>query len=318
VRGLAKDFIRRYDPDVVKFDFGYELPSLSEGAPKDMACAGERLLMKGLDVVVGAMKEVKPDVVVMYYALSPLFIQHFDLHSPDDMMFSAGEYNLEANRRFFFSSLLGEIGMPTYSSSGYDWITAREIWFDATAMGTIGSLHSFAGDEQNSGPTPERIAKFNGLSNVLRPTNLFSIEPLDGVTLSSQNGARSSSWARIEEGRVTFLALRDRRLDGTKGAGRYGDRVETNAQVVVASKTDESIFASAKLGIVPFGDGDLTILREDHTPTLVSVVAHRLGGSSHAVRRTVQGGLLQIPFRERSPDGTAIEWIEVDVTRGGE
>ncbi len=36
LRERVKTFVSRYKPDLVKFDFGYELPSLSDGAPKNM------------------------------------------------------------------------------------------------------------------------------------------------------------------------------------------------------------------------------------------------------------------------------------------
>ena len=65
-------FARRYKPDLVKFDFGYEIPALDTVAPHDMNWAGERMLWKGLDVVTKAMREENPDIVVMYYELSPL------------------------------------------------------------------------------------------------------------------------------------------------------------------------------------------------------------------------------------------------------
>lgn len=42
LRKQAKKFAERYTPDLVKFDFGYELPPLSTAAPKDMNLAGER------------------------------------------------------------------------------------------------------------------------------------------------------------------------------------------------------------------------------------------------------------------------------------
>ncbi|HNE06197.1 MAG TPA: hypothetical protein PLT08_16850, partial [Anaerolineales bacterium] len=142
LRQRAKDFIRRYQPDLIKFDFGYELPSLDVSAPQDMNFAGERLLQKGLEVIVGAMKEENPDLVIMYYGLSPLLIDYYDLHSPDDLVYCVGDYDLESNRRILFSSLCGELGMPTYSSSGYDWDSAIDIWFDTVASGSLGSLHS--------------------------------------------------------------------------------------------------------------------------------------------------------------------------------
>lgn len=74
LRERARRFARRYRPDLIKFDFGYELPPLATAAPKDMSWAGERMLLKGLEVVVGALREENPDIVVMYYSLSPLLL----------------------------------------------------------------------------------------------------------------------------------------------------------------------------------------------------------------------------------------------------
>jgi hypothetical protein len=103
-----------------------------------MNWAGERMMHKGLEVIVKAMQHEHPDIAIMYYELSPLFADYFDLHSLDDMFMAKGEYELEPNRRIFFSGLCGEFGMPTYGSSGYDWDSQREIWFDSVATGTIG------------------------------------------------------------------------------------------------------------------------------------------------------------------------------------
>ena len=159
---LARGFMRRYKPDLLKFDFGYELPAVGIAAPLDKNWTGERLMLKGLEVVIKAMREENPDLVVMYYNLSPLFLDYFDLHSTDDLDMAAGEYDLEANRRIFFSSLLGPLGVPTYGSSGYDWASAPNIWFDLAAVGTLGSLNDFKGDEQGEGAAADFIAKYNG------------------------------------------------------------------------------------------------------------------------------------------------------------
>ena len=239
LRRTAKAFINRYHPDLVKFDFGYELPSLNEGAPKDMNWAGEKLLAKGLEVVVNAMREENPDLVVMYYSLSPLFNAYFDLHSPDDLFMCAREYDLEANRRFFFSGLLGEIGMPTYGSGGYDWSTMPQIWFDSAAVGTLGSLNSFSGDEEDERATPERVAKFNGLAQALRAANTFSIRPVGADYVSPTRGARAPSWARLENNEVVLLALRHGGILKMRRPSKFEDLVQVTASVVVASRTEE-------------------------------------------------------------------------------
>jgi len=310
---LARKFIRRYQPDLVKFDFGYELPGLAEGAPSDMKWAGERLLAKGLEVVVRAMRQENPDLVVMYYSLSPLFNEYFDLHSPDDLFMCAKEYDLEANRRFFFSGLLGEIGMPTYGSGGYDWSTMPEIWFDSAVVGTLGSLNSFSGDEEDERPTPERVAKYNGLAQLLRPSNTFSIRPIAADYVSPTRGARSPSWARMENGEVVLLALRAGGGFGGKEAAKFGDLADTSASVVVASKTAEGIERASKLAVVPYGDGELRIRRAGAEMKPAVIIEHAWGNRlGKSVSIPVKDGTLTIPLRERTDDGSPVEWIEVN------
>jgi hypothetical protein len=316
LRARARRFAERYKPDLVKFDFGYELPPLSVAAPKDMAWAGERLMLKGLEVVVNGMREVNPDLVVMYYCLSPLFMEYLDLHSPDDLFLAAGEYDFEANRRFFFSSLLGELGMPTYGSGGYDWVSMPEIWFDSALIGTLGSLNSFAGDERDSMPTPERIAKYNGLSQALRTSNYFTIEPVDAEYLGVTRGAHSSSWARFESGELVGVALRTRRLNGQWGTAKFRDIVQTSATVVVTSQTSDGITTATKLAVVPYGEGELAIERSSEQASPVAVTEHYFGGTSKQRRIEIRDGKLRLALRERDEEGSPVEWIELKVLAG--
>jgi hypothetical protein len=314
LRDRAKEFVRRYKPDLVKFDFGYEIPALDTVAPHDMSWAGERLLWKGLDVVVKALREENADIVVMYYELSPLFTEHLDLHSPDDLFMATGEFDLEANRRFFFSSLCGEFGMPTYGSSGYDWITGPSIWFDSVVVGTIGSLASFYGNAApGDGATPERVAKYNGLTHLVRPSNQFSIVPLDADFEAPTRGAHASSWARWENGQIVLVALRKQRLDGSAGSGKFRDLVSTTASVVVAARSKESIGRAPQLGVVPYGDGELTLNREAAATVSAQATEHYFGGSHQTKPLAFEKGYLRVPLRERAEDGSLVEWIEISI-----
>jgi hypothetical protein len=312
LRKMAKEFVRRYKPDFVKFDFGYEIPSLALAAPKDMSWAGEQFLSKGLEVIVEAMREENPDLVVLYYSLSPLLLDYIDLHSPDDMWMCMGEFDLEANRRFFFSSLLGEIGMPTWGSGGYDWVSAPEIWFDTAALGALGSLLSFSGPQAEKYCKPERVAKFNGLAQAARASDSFSMVPLDAAYLGPERGAHSSSRARIENGEVVLVALRERRLDGRKGSGRFRDLVASTTSVVVASKTSDGLARTAKLAVVPCGDGELTLKREPARLAHADATEHYFGGGHKIKRLSTENGHLHVTLRERAEDGSVVEWLEVN------
>ena len=312
MRRQAKEFMRRYRPDFLKFDFGYEIPSLNVVAPHDMAWAGERFMMKALEVSIGAMREVNPDLVVLYYSLSPLFLDYFDLHSPDDLGRCTGDFDLEANRRFFFSSLLGELGMPTWGSSGYDWPTAPDIWFDSAAVGTLGSLLSYWGPEAKALGKPEIIAKYNGLAHAVRPANTYSMTLVDEAYHGPARGAHASSWARKEKGEVVLVALRERRFDGRKAGMKFEALVSTSASVVVASKTSEGLGRAAKLAVVPYGAGVVTVRRESSASA--TLTEHYFGGGAKTRHARIENGRLTVPLRERAEDGSIVEWIEVDIS----
>jgi len=315
---LARRFVRRYKPDLLKFDFGYELPAVGEAAPWDKSWCGERLMLKGLEVVIKAMREESPDLVVMYYNLSPLFLDYFDLHSPDDLYQVAGEYDVEANRRFYFSSLMGRLGVPTYGSTGYDWASAPNIWFDSAAVGTIGSLNDFQGDEQGEAATPDRVARYNGIAQTLRGTGTFEILPLDTIDEAPTLGAHARSWARFEEGQLVLLAQRPPEAGAVNPLmqpipldKRVANAVESAVPVVVSSRTAASIARAGTLAIAPYGGGEIVIRREQGTRA--EVRSHYFGGGESVEPVAIEGGKLKITARERDAGGKPLEWIEARI-----
>jgi len=314
----VRKFMRRYSPDVFKFDFGYELPALSVAAPKDMAYAGERLMQRGLDVVIAAMKQEKPDLVVMYYNLSPLFLNYFDLHSLDDLVLNFGDYDVEANRRIFFSSLMGRLGVPTYGSTGYDWATAPHIWFDSAAVGTIGSLNDFRGDEQSETGTPEIIARYNGIARILRPSTKFEIVPIGGIPIAASLGAHARSWARFEGGNLVLLAWRpygpdeESPLAANLNDSRIRDAVRSSAPVIVASRDSYGITRSASLGIVFYGGGTVDIRRTHGSRA--AIVSHYFGGATSLSQAAIVNGRLKLTVELRGKDAQPLEWVEVTIS----
>ncbi len=313
IRDVARRYVQTYKPDLVKFDFGYELPALSVAAPKDMRFAGERILHKGVEVVVSAMREVNPDLAVMYYSLSPLYADFFDLHCTDDLFLNQDEYNLEANRRIFFGSLLGELGIPTDGSGGYDWRSMRDIWFDSAPTGTLGSLLSFTGDEEGEGPDSAIVAKFNGLTHLLRPTVTFRLEAVEWAAISATRGARSPSWARWEGDNLTLVALRKGHWNGGPVSGRYRDIASTTAPLVLASKTGDDLRRSNLLALVPFGDGEVTLKTEASIPRRADIVEHLFGGKKKLTSLKLTAAECRVSFREKDEQGTPVEWVEINV-----
>jgi hypothetical protein len=269
-------------------------------------------------VVIKAMREENPDLVVMYYQLSPLFLDYFDLHSTDDLFLASGEYDLEANRRLYFSSLLGPLGIPTYGSSGYDWASAPNIWFDSTATGTIGSLNDFHADEEDEGSTPELVAKYNGLTKVLRPTNTFEVLPLGAISHAPTFGAHARSWARIEGGELVLFAFRppvpgeDNPLASQTSDARVKDVVRAHAPVVVSSQGSEGITRSSKLAIVSYGGGEIFVRRLQGKQA--EIVSHYFGNTVVPGRASIEDGFLKVVVAERDSAGKPLEWIEVHIS----
>ena len=212
---------------------------------------------------------------------------------------------------FTFSSLLGPLGVPTYGSSGYDWASSPNIWFDSAAVGTIGSLNDLVRDEEGEGPTPELIAKYNGVAKTLRPTNFFEIVPLGGVSQAPTRGAHARSWARLEGGQLVLFAYRpptageEYALAEKSSDPRIKDVLSASAPVIVSSKTAESIVHSNSLAVVAYAPGEIKIRRDSGKRAVI--VSHYFGGATVRDAVKIQDGQLKLqpsmPQRRRAVAG---------------
>lgn len=300
-----RHFVRRYDPDLVKFDFGYELPSLSTARPADARYSGELLLGRALEVIVCALRAANPDIAVMYYSLSPLVLDFVDQHCHDDMYLCVDEYELENNRRLFFSSLLAELGVSVYGSGGYDTKSMPDIWFDSAVAGPIGSLNAFAGDEHDATMDAELIALYNGLSAIGGRVGPCTVKPLTPVSVGSTYGARSRSWLRYEHGRLTSAAIRA--ADANRLPADCG--LLSDMPVVVTSLTAQDVASSRRIGVVPFGVGTVHIERDDCSTGYL--VNHRLGAQPETEQLERRGTGIAISAAPRRAEQAPLEWIEV-------
>ena len=108
-----------------------------------------------------------------------------------------------------------------------------------------------------------------------------------------------------------LIALRHHRLDGGDGAGQYGDILKTTASVIVSSKTDDDITRSAKLAVVPYGDGSMAIRRDSAKPTTAEVQVHAFDGQTNSYPAQVRDGWLPLELHEHAKSGSPVEWMEV-------
>ena len=215
-----------------------------------------------------------------------------------------------------FSSLLGPLGVPTYGSSGYDWASSPNIWFDSAAMGTLGCLNDLQDDEQGERSTPERIAQYNGLTQVLRRSSTFEILPIDTISEAPTLGAHARSWARFENGQLVLLAWRppvpgeENPLSAqSSNDPRVRDAIQCSMPVVVASRTSEGIGHSDRLALVPYGSGDIVLRCGEGKQA--EIRSHYFGDTMVLETASVAGGRLRLVARDRNAAGKPLEWIEV-------
>lgn len=317
---LIQRFVARYSPDLVKFDFGYELPGLGESRPYDADFAGERLLHKALEVVVGALRAAKPEIAIMYYSLSPLLFPFVDQHSHDDQYLAVDDYDLEGNRRGFFSSLLAERGLSVYPSGGYDWRTMPQIWLDSAVLGPVGSLNAFDGDEHGDGADPVAIALFNGLAALTRPPAPCRIDPLSAPSVGGLRGAGSRSWLRYERGQLVTAAVR--REDN--GRLPTDCPIRPDGNVVVASLDARSIGSADRIGVVSVGPARVVIQHE--SARAATALAHCSDGSRRTFTMQASADRVELtldPIAWSAPGAEAdasaapvfVEWTEISFGR---
>jgi len=305
LRERAAYLVRAYRPALVKIDFGYEIPRPDVAGPGDPAWGGERLFLKFLQVVVGAIKEADPDVAVLYYCLTPLFNHYLDQSGVDDLWMSRGAYAAGFARRALLTSLCGAFGVVPYGSSGYDWRSIAEIWLDTAVIGTPGVIAPLAGDEYGERLTPALAARYNGVARVARRTPRFDVAFYDADLVDPSAGPVARSWGRVEQGRTVLVALRP----DASGRAVAPGVAEADAAVIVGSLSDAAIADAPAVGIVPFAPGSVRIERA--APGAVTARARLLGGATVPHPVTSRASAVEVALAPETPAGAPVEWIEL-------
>jgi hypothetical protein len=150
---------------------------------------------------------------------------------------------------------------------------------------------------------------------VIRKTNQFSVKPLDPIFDAVTRGAHASSWARLEDGEVTLLALRTEGLDGGRDIRQFEELANTTASVVIASTTQRGLGSTVGLAVVPYGDGLVTLNFSSEAYTVAEITEHYLIGESLTNRLNIENGRLEVPLRESTAGGELTTWIAITILR---
>jgi hypothetical protein len=172
----------------------------------------------------------------------------------------------------------------------------------------LGSLHSFDGDEKGDLPKEEWIAKYNGLSAILRQGSTFQVNPIGAKWQGGFRAAFAPSWERIEGDKTVLLALRPYQFDGKPADHPYKDALQTNLMLVAASLTDDELWRAKRIGIVPFGDGTFTFKTTHHR--IANVIEHYFSGHHHVTTVMWEGQFIELTLQQVH-DHEIVEWVEV-------
>lgn len=285
----TKRLVSLYKPVLLKLDFGYGLPGPDVSAPRDPEFRGEKLCRQLLNIITKAAKAVKPDITIIYYGISPLLHDTFDLLSLDDMgdCGSSPEYEISGHsQRCMWAALTSSQGIPANTSSGYFWKTLDEILLDTAVTGVNGSVLAYR-DERANIMSPSQICRWRAIQKWHRRTTLWNPLWLD-VNMGGHGSEPSiSSWGRKEREdgiyKIFSLSLRGKpesicsfsELEGIEFTGKWA----------VISQDDKDIYSSHMLAIIPFSTGNIKIARK-----FTSVQQLRLDGTGEEKKDELVAG----------------------------
>ncbi len=118
LRERTVTLMKKYQPALLKFDFGYGLPNPNVGGPRDPSLRGERYCLTLLKIVADAARSVSRDVSIEYYSIHPLVRSIANVVSMDDLG-DAGLQEAAGHRQWSVWSALAGHGTGIMASSGY-------------------------------------------------------------------------------------------------------------------------------------------------------------------------------------------------------
>lgn len=250
--------MKNIQPKLIKLDFGYGMPSPDRGVPRNPELRGERYCFELMKIISKAAKSVDPDVTIMYYGISPLFLPVVDMVSLDDqgdLWYAVKEGH---DQWSIWASLLSDQQVAISGSSGYDWHKDDEVVLNSFILGSPGAV--LATHLDDGSPVPEKyLNRRLALNTWFRKTVQW--EP---VWLNSHLGGLTGPpqlkcWGRQEkiDGKDELTAL-------VLSAGNQVDLEELKpfeweGRWALVSQTGGGILNTSQLAVIPFDAGFISI-----------------------------------------------------------
>lgn len=255
----TRKLINEYKPRLIKLDFGYALPDPNMGVPKNPEYRGERYCNELIKLISSEAKSVDPNIIVMYYGISPLWLPYLDIISLDDQ----GDFGYAVRNGHqewsMWASLISDRNVMVCGSSTYNWRDDVEVLLNSIVLGVPGSSLPIVQDDGKTIPE-QYINRRLAVNSWFRRTILWEPNWFNSYRGGLGRPPELKCWGREEmlagKKMLTSLVLReDKEHENVNPTGINGLQWSGNWSIV--SQDDLDITASKKLAIIPFSAGKL-------------------------------------------------------------
>lgn len=252
----TRKVMRQLKPRLIKLDFGYGMPNPDMGVPKDPKFRGERSSYEMVRLIAEAAKSIDPNVIILYYGISPLWAPLVDMVSLDDqgdLWYDTRQGHAEWS---MWASLLSKQNVAISGSSSYEWRTDDEVLMNTIILGSPGAV--LPTELENGDPVPPRFLNRRlAVNKWYRRSILWEPAWLNSHAGSMEAPPKLRCWGRMERiaGKdvMTALTLREdanKQLDeDIRWTGNWG----------LIAQDDQAITTSTRLAVIPFSEGKLEL-----------------------------------------------------------
>lgn len=288
IQTRTRKTMQQLQPGLIKLDFGYGLPNPNMGVPVNPLYRGERYSFELVRLITEAAKSVNPNVVMLYYGISPLWAPVMDMVSLDDqgdLWYDTRQGHQEWS---IWASLLSKQGVALSGSSSYDWLTDDEVLMNTVILGTPGAV--LPSELDNGTPVPlQYLHRRWAVNKWYRRTVLWEPCWLNSYTGGVDGPPQLRCWGRMENKQLTALTLRESSNKELKGTPAANIRWTGNWSLI--SQDGKAITATDTLAVIPFSAGRLTL---PYAKQPLKVTAQGMGGHVSAGSWSWKNGWLTI------------------------
>jgi hypothetical protein len=211
-----------------------------------------------MKIISEAAKSVDPDVTIMYYGISPLFLPIVDMVSLDDqgdLWYAVKEGH---DQWSIWASLLSDQQVAISGSSGYDWHKDDEVVLNSFILGSPGAV--LATHLDDGSPVPKKyLNRRLALNTWFRKTVQWEPIWLNSHLGSLTGPPELNCWGRQEKidgkDELTALVLSEAGKVDLKELEAFG----WEGRWALVSQTGEGILTTRQLAVIPFDAGFISI-----------------------------------------------------------